>query len=167
MSSYIPIASQTISSNTASVVFNSIPSTLNGKTLRDLVIVSQYKTNSAAVMTLRRTGDSGGAIIYMEGDGVTRQARTSTTGPLELQYAIFSGSTLDMSSIIRIFDFALDDRHKAVFHRYGVTGMSYPGSGVATGKLPTYSIITSLTIAFGGGQQFLSGSTISLFGIEG
>ena len=169
MSSYIAIASQTLSSSQNSVTFNSIPTTLNGKTLRDLVVVVSIIGENGDSPDMRFNSDTGSnyssVVIRGSSAAASSTVRTSFTALSLSGNGSIGVSTTDPVSIhISVLDFAQTNKHKTVLAR---TGRSDGWSVGTAGRWASTSAITSLTIRMTSGNNFLSGSTFSLFGIEG
>jgi hypothetical protein len=167
MSSYIAIASQTLGSSASSVTFSSIPTTLNGKTLRDLVLVCDYTSNTTAALALGMNAGVTGNNVFARGNGSTATSGTSSTTPLEFGGSIFSNSSDRALVTIQLFDYAQTNKHKSLLTRLNVATGSNPGTLMAASRFQSTAAITSLTLQFGGGQTFQSASTFNLFGIEG
>jgi hypothetical protein len=168
MSSYIPIASQTLASSASSVTFSSIPTELDGKTLRDLVLVMQPK----------RIGSEGNWRITFNGDtnyndnyfGVTMWGTGSSSGSslpsgnnykLNLDPQNYGDTYMYLTSIL---DFAATDKHKTFLNR-----MNDGNTQVLAGayRWANTSAITTLKLHFFSDSLINSGSTFSLYGIEG
>jgi hypothetical protein len=163
MSSYIPIASQTLSSSASSVTFSSIPTTLGGKTLRDLVIVLEARTTGNGFTATITGNGQGGATVGMEGNGSSASSETFGSGTVfQVNNGLFTSSE-STAATAHIFDYSATGKLKPVLTRSGRAG-----SGVAAtaSLLGTTSAITSVVLA-GFGTNWAAGSTFSLFGLEG
>lgn len=165
MSSYIPIASQTLGSSASSVTFSSIPTTLNGKTLRDLVLVMSVKATAGTPATYIRTNSSLGDYygVWMFGDGSS--ASSSTQPNSSRLYASTSTDYANFTVITaQFFDFAQTNKHKSVLSRWGsATNINV---GAYAGRWDKTTAISSLLI-YPDSFAFEAGSTFSLYGIEG
>ena len=163
MSSYIPIASQTLGSPASSVTFSSIPTTLNGKTLRDLVLVLQATATSfdSTRANLRFNSDSGSNYfdINMRGDGsVATSAAANNTFA-----AGASTPTTGGNAIIQLLDYSVTDKHKSGLVRHSAASREVNASSFRWAN--TSAINTILLINFG--DTWTAGSTFSLYGLEG
>ncbi len=161
MSSYIPIASQTLGSSASSVTFSSIPTTLNGKTLRDLVVVINGVPSTSASLALRFNADSGANYPYvlMEGHPTLGPRSAATTGTdLSIGFV-----TTNFVGIASVMDYAQTNKHKSAIARADDGGNR---TTATAGRWANTAAITSLTVLVGSGT-FNTGTTFNLFGIEG
>jgi hypothetical protein len=156
MSTYTPIASQTLGSAASSVTFSSIPQGYS-----DLVfVVNSNEFSSGASLGLQFNGDAGGNYSYtfMYGDGTNsgsqRAANTSSCYVGQI-----NGGTI---ALININNYSNTTTYKTVLTRNGASSQSV-FSGVSLWR--NTNAITSLTISRGG--NFASGSTFSIYGIAG
>jgi hypothetical protein len=163
MSSYIPIASQTLGSSATSVTFSSIPTTLNGKTLRDLVLVCETINTLNNRIAVRINNNAGSVynIIDMSGNGSSTSS-FSTTGT-NLITAANSG-TVNFQFVMNFMDYAQTNKHKIGL----VRGNSRNGETFASHfRYANTEAVSSLVILQQGGGDMQTGSTFNLFGIEG
>jgi hypothetical protein len=171
MSSYIPIASQTLGSSASSVTFSSIPTTLNGKTLRDLVLVISAKSSSASNFTaiagtLNNDSSSIYNFVYMAGTG---SAATSdvTSNFFEARFSR-SLSNTDFELVkIDFLDYAQTNKHKVMLARAGTSGSAAPAVAATALRYASTNAITTITLTLNDGSSYLTGSTFSLYGLEG
>jgi len=154
-------------SGTDTVTFSSIP-----QTYKILQIRVSLVTSSAVSLLLRYNGDS--SSVYScssaEGNG------TSTTGGQDHSasriaiafnnYGSSSSSTFPASAIINLANYATAGTYKTAISYYGVNQNTTGKSGIGQGVWFDTSAITSMTF-FLTGTNFLSGTSISLYGIEG
>ena len=164
MSSYIPIASQTTSGIVTSVTFNSIPITLNGKTLRDIVIITSVRAQAFdSWLGLRFNADSGNNYHWVQaGNGNA----TNSTGASVAQIQLFAHLTTSRGAYeMSILDFAQTNKHKTVIGTGGSSGSF--GVAMTSGRWASTNAINSITLFGGQGLEFAAGSTFSIFGIEG
>jgi hypothetical protein len=164
MSSYIPIASQTLGSSAASVTFSSIPTTLNGKTLRDLVLVFRGGwSGGGTIVQCRFNGDATSTnYFWVEMEGSPPQSPSSQASQSNLRAASFSDTTSSMVTV-QIMDFAQTNKHKSALHRHDDATQNTISSAW---RYASTSAITSITFIAGTGT-LNTGSTFNLFGIEG
>lgn len=165
MTSYIPIASQTLSSSTTSVAFTSIPTTIDGKTIRDLVLIAQFRpdTNSSAWLQFNNS-NSGYFYQRLSGSGTSASASRATASAILLQDVAFSETSTDTFLTIQIYDFAQTDKHKHTLTRNNVATL---GTELFLGRWANLSAINSVKFTSQYGMNYLSGSIFSLYGIEG
>lgn len=165
MSSYIHIATQTLGSNQASVTFSSIPTTLNGKSLRDLVLVAEAESNSGSgttVMYVTFNGDTTQANyqnVLMQGNGSTTYAEQSLGRNLGF-VPDASGRTL---TIAQIFDFAQSKNKTYLSRSNNATTRTW----ALMGRWFNNAAITSIQLSPFASGSFRAGATFSLYGIEG
>lgn len=161
---YDPIASTTLTSSASSVTFSSLDTIAAG--YRDLIIVARFNSNSLGEIGLKMNASGFGYGVYAVGNGSSASSTTSATAPLPLTSSVFTDSGGTGLLIAHVFDFAQTDKHKSVLARFNLpTGSSYPGVSMMAGRFPDTSAITSLTLQFGGGQQFQSGNTFAIYGV--
>jgi hypothetical protein len=167
MSSYIPIASQTLTAAAASVTFSSIPTTVDGKTLRDLVLVVSARTSdSTTSMRLHFNSDTGSNYnnVEMFGDGSTASS-SSTSSSSQYTAARIGGSTNLGATIIQIIDISATDKHKSFLSRGNASELL---TSAGAGRWANTSAINAVAIKpFFGAPTFVTGSTFALYGIEG
>lgn len=168
MSSYIAIESQTVGTATATITFNSIPATKNGKNLRDLILIHDNDAiNDSDTQRIYYQFNNDETNTYYNVFGL---ATTTTT--VSYSYAngyltgadneVFSGNARTITSF-QVFDFAQTDKHKSVLIRANHAASLISMAG---GRWASTAAITSLKITSGVGQ-FTVGSTFSLYAIEG
>lgn len=166
MSSYIPIASTTLGSNTGTVEFSSIPTTLNGKTLRDLVLVCRVNASGTGGNIIVRTNNLSGSTQYQQqrgsGNGDTTSAQFSNGNAFYITDSTF-GTSSRLVLKMDIFDFATTNKFKNALWR---TDSSTHVEMFAGGVNGSTAAITSLQI-IGVSTNLAANSTFELYGIEG
>lgn len=165
MSSYIPIASQTLASAQASVTFNSIPTTLNGKTLRDLVLVVRADMSGTDMMAVRFNGDTGNNYndVYAHGNG-SAVGSSADTNYNRIFLEVLNNNSTGKMALLHIMDYAATNKHKSTLGR----GSSPNGSvQMVAGRWASTAAITSITLLQFSSANYNAGSTFSLYGIEG
>lgn len=168
MSSHILIESQTISSPAATVTFSSIPTTLEGKNLRDLVLVIVPRVTSEAGWTIRFNGDAGSnynlVAAFGQGSGTISNTAISQN-QMQLGIGNLSATTTlgDVNYILQIMDYA-SNRHKSMLGR----GNKHNGAALMhAGRWQNTNAMTSFTIALTNSANIDTGTTVNLYGIEG
>jgi hypothetical protein len=145
------------------VTFSSIPTTLNGKTLRDLVVVTSA---TSPEMYVRFNSDSGSNynFVWMLGfDNSAFSGSSSSQARLALARVAWGGNT-----ITQIFDFSQTNKHKSTISRANGAGVANNAVEAIAGRWASTAAITSMTLqGLSGGADFPAGSTFSLYGIEG
>lgn len=165
--SYFLIESQTLSSNATSVTFSSIPTTLNGKNLKDLVLIISASLTAGTGQNQIRINSitSGYSSVSVEGRATTPQSAFAT-GNAWWYPNINNGdlSTSPNTTIVNIFDFSLNSKHKLAISRGNTLGSGT--SVAATGhRWANTAVISDLLIQASG--TYASGSMFTLYGIEG
>lgn len=155
MSTYTPIASQTLGSAAASVTFSSIP---QGYT--DLVIVSDaILVSGTGAGRIRYNSDSGSnySNTYVYGDGSTAASGRSTS-QTSIDYNFIGTSR--SASVCHIQNYSNTTTNKTLISRGnggGVT-IAYVGLWRNTAAITSVEII--------GASNFNTGSTFSIYGIQ-
>jgi hypothetical protein len=159
---YIALATTTLTSNTSTVTFGSIPSGF-----RDLVVVINTKTNTAGPdsMGIRFNGDTGSnySNVRVVGNSSGTSSYSDTTSVAYIGVAASSSNPL--SVILHIMDYSATDKHKTILSR------GSQGDGWVTlhsGRWANTAAITSLTITPPAGSSWTmsTGGTLSLYGIR-
>ena len=161
MSTYTPIASQTLGSAAASVTFSSIP---QGYT--DLVLIANRLSSALDNLSMQFNGDTGNnysfTVLYGSGSAAG-SARGSNTNNPYLDYYAASESTFPAPVILNIQNYANSTTYKTTLAR---------GSNASRGVDATVmlwrstSAITSILLKCHDGSNFTSGSTFSIYGIQ-
>lgn len=154
---YTLISTTTLTSSTLGVTFSSIP-----QTYRDLVLVIDGTSNSSEFIPYLINGNITGAsanTVHTLGNGSAAQSTTSNPyGPYV--------STSKFVIVSQFLDYSTTDKFKPILHRSDVAGdrtiMSFTRNN-------STSAITSIKIndSYWSGATFLSGTVLSLYGIEG
>ena len=154
---YIPIASQTLGSAASTVTFNSIPTTLNGQNLRDLVLVFNARASTTTFLKYRLNGNSGSNYSI-----VTMYGPVGSGSATETSFYIGDINATDRTAgTSNIMDYAVTDKHKSQLSRWGVGTTSV---WALAGRFAVTSSVTSMTIFVESGN-IAAGSTFSLFGV--
>lgn len=168
MSSYILISSQTLGSNTTTVTFNSVPTTLNGKTLRDLVLVIDGAGgNGDFYPRLRFNSDTGTNYHWVSAQGNGSSASTFTgsgENGQQLSNGVFFSTSQRTMIYSQVFDFTQTNKHKSVLSR---ANRGNQGTEMLSGRWASTSAITSVLLYSGNGNSLATGTVVSLYGIEG
>jgi hypothetical protein len=154
-STYTPIATHTISSATNSYTFTSVPSTYT-----DLSVVIEGSLSGNDAVYMRFNNDSasnyGTTYMYGTGSGYSSGYVSSATG------IFFSVHTDRGNTIIDIFSYANAVTRKTVL----LTNNYLSNAVVSTVALWKTSNSPISSISFSSGNNFISGTTFSLFGIK-
>lgn len=150
---YEPIATQTLSTSTATVTFSSIPSTYT-----DLVLVSNINdTNGYSIMRFNSDSGNNYSRTWMYGNGSTAASnRSSNVSGLDLK-AETTSSTF-APTITQIMNYANTTTYKSVLIRQAQSGevAAYVGLWRSTAAITTITITNNLQ----------SGCVLTLYGIK-
>jgi hypothetical protein len=168
--SYVALATTTLGSSASTVTFSSIPTTVNGVALKDLVLVANGSPADTSFPAILGRVNANSSTVYfavrMTGDGTTAGTAVSynagTFLDLGTAYGAGSSTTGRFSVIAQYFDFAQTDQHKTVLTR---TNTSTSGVQAAACRWGATDAITSLSVLTSGGAGFAAGSTFSLYGV--
>ena len=159
---YVPIATQTLGSATASVTFSSIPSTYT-----DLVIIANHAGVSGLnnlYVTLNSDTGSNYSYTLIAGDGTSAtSARASTTA------ASFGNSSLTVgatTTIINLMNYANTAIYKTLLGRNGTANGSQPSTSTTVNLWRSTAAINSVLLSYYN-VNFAAGSTFTLYGILG
>jgi len=163
MSTYTPIATQTLGSAAASVTFSSIP---QGYT--DLILVCNIAQSSGNnSLRYRFNGDTGSnySDTYLYGNGTSALSGRDTSQTSGTIY-VTGSTTIEANYIVQFMNYSNATTYKTVLGR-----SNRASSEVAAdvGLWRSTSAINSISLAMGGSfptNNFASGSTFSLYGIQ-
>jgi len=168
MSTYTPIATQTLSSAAASVTFSGIP-----QTYTDLVLVCNARSARTAdnfnTITVQVNGLTTSIYSYttLSGDGSavqsTRESNQTSISPVRLSTSASSFTSLD-ASIIHFMNYSNTTTNKTVLGRGSSMGEFYEVITTAN-LIRTTNAITSITLSTALAGDFVSGSSFTLYGI--
>ena len=165
-STYEKIATTTLGSATASVTFSSIPSTYT-----DLVLVAfASNTGSDAANTgyMQYNSDSGNnysdTVVYTNGN-TPATFRNNNSNSIGLWTIMGNTDTNRRSTIIVQFqNYSNTTTYKTTLNRIGTPTSSGGWTNMSVGMWRNTNAITSILV--GGGTNWLSGSTFTLYGIK-
>jgi hypothetical protein len=157
MSTYEPIATQTLGSAAASVTFSSIP---QGYT--DLVIVQSSQTSAGGYTRITFNSDTGSnySNTQMYGSGTT--AGTSRTSSLSYMQTGYNTASVQVGHIYQIMNYSNATTYKTALTRWNDTSDTV---GASVGLWRNTNAITSITLTQGSGN-YNTGSTFSIYGIQ-
>jgi hypothetical protein len=162
-STYTPIA--TVSTSAASYTFSSIPSTYT-----DLVLIGSLRsdktTANSDTLFVQYNGDTGTnySTIRMQGNGSTATAAKQTnTAQIALPEISSNGDTSNIFTpvIHNVMNYSNSSTYKTSISRTNAVSVFVIA---VAGLWRSTSAITSITI-FPAGGNFVSGSTLTLYGI--
>lgn len=167
--SYIALATTTLSSAAATVTFSSIPATVNGVVLKDLVVIVEAATTvSGVTLDLRLNGDTGSNYSAIEMGGRNNGAYVG--GGSDGFFRVFGNTfgTLPFQATMQIMDYSATNKHKTALVRassYDTSLSSYLVKAYA-GRWASTAAVTTISFAsLFNSREFAIGSTFSLYGI--
>jgi len=156
---YVPIATNTLGSSTASVTFSSIPATYT-----DLVLVCSAKNTVAQnyEIWIRFNSDSGGnySQTFLQNYANSTQAGRNSS-ITEIRPGKTNTTSFD-TTIINIQNYSNSTTYKTALNRYGNAEFV---TGASVGLWRSTSAITSVQVICESSANFTSGSTFTLYGI--
>ncbi len=152
----VALATQTLSSSTASLTFSSITAGY-----RDLIVTVAGSTTSNQNVWLRFNGDTASnySVVFLAGGGSTAGGWTSANVCYINYYAAID--TTQGLIMAQIMDFSASDKNKIVLSRAGSNSSTY--TELLTGRWSNNSAITSVQVS--ASTSFAAGSVISLYGV--
>ena len=159
---YVPLASQTLTSNQAAVTFSSIPSTYT-----DLILISNIQQTAANNGTLRINGDTGTnySWSFLAGNGTSAlSTRAATKNSIQMDNwsgPQSAGSTFQLN-YVQIMNYSNTTTYKTVIARSGSGGNA---TEAVVGLWRNTAAITSLSIQIDVSGNVLAGSNFTLYGI--
>ena len=163
--SYIALATTTLGSTASSVTFSSIPTSVNGVALRDLIIVARMIPTVANFPYLRFNGDTGNNYNRVgmagQGSGSGTSFANSNQNALDVGAVVTSASTF----IYQIMDYSATDKHKTVLARMNSADVS-ANQPVAAGayRWASTSAINTILL-YPDSNAYAAGTTFSLYGV--
>jgi hypothetical protein len=164
---YTPIATNTLTSSSATVTFSSIP-----QTYTDLVLVMQPAANADDEnIGIRFNGVASGVYSYTR-IGANNTAGTfnssRVTGFSRINTTEATGTSTNLGNlviVVNINNYTNTTTYKTLLARSGQQGGTYNGVEFFVGLWPSTAAITSVTAMQGGTRTFSVGSAFTLYGI--
>jgi hypothetical protein len=154
---YTPLANLTLGSSASTVTFSSIPGTY-----RDLVLVYNTTSSTAAYAAMQLNGDTGSnySVIVMYAND-NAQSTSGTYDRLYESWLTMLPSSRAMA-VTNIMDYSAS-KHKDVLTRFNLTSNtgSYLTTTASCGRWANTAAITSITLT----SSWNAGSTFALYGI--
>jgi hypothetical protein len=161
---YEPISTQTLTSGSTSISFNSITSSYT-----DLVLVCNVFGTANYSGFIRFNGDTASNYSYtqLQGNGTSASSnrQSSQTSILILSKNIGFDTSYLTTGIINIQNYSNTTVYKSVLSRTGVVRASIGETAAYVGQWRNTAAITSLTIISDGGT-YATGSVFTLYGIK-
>ena len=164
MSTYTPIASQTLTGSAASVTFSGVP-----QNFTDLILVTNADVTSAgASINIRFNSDSGSNYSYttMYGNGSTvASARGSNLTKSYIAAYVAPNTALEHTTITHIQNYSNATTNKTFLSRSNrASASNSPGAEALVGLWRNTSAINTIFLSPDSGS-FDTGSTFNLYGI--
>jgi hypothetical protein len=160
-STYTPLATVTLGTATASVVFSSIPATY-----RDLILVADgvFLTDGFAQNFWVRVNGSTSSIytsVRMSGNGSTTSSGTDSD---TLFYLGGANNNQKFNIVLQAMDYSATDKHKTFLARQNAAAYQTYAGALRFGSTNAITSITFLT-ANASTIKYDAGSTFSLYGV--
>jgi hypothetical protein len=158
---YVSLATITLGSTDAEIIFSSIPATY-----RDLVLVfsGTSTTSTAAKVQVNADTASNYSFVRAGGTGSTTFSSSSTINHLQLVVANAELSSTVSNSVIQMMDYSATDKHKSFLIRENNNNPSGPAVLMYANRWANTAAINQIR-AFTDAGAFAIGSTFSLYGI--
>ena len=154
MSTWTPVATQTLSTNTASVTFSGIP-----QTYTDLVLVIEGKMSIDGGTALYLNGDTGANYSYQTLLGTGSAASGGAgNGP----FSFYLDNTVGGNAICQIMNYSNTTTFKPTLSRNNAGTIVF--SRIVTWA--STAAVTSLLISSTNSNTYLTGTTFNLYGIK-
>ena len=159
MSTYTPVASQTLSAATSSVTFSNVP-----QDYTDLIIVLNGTTNDSGTNNLRLQFNSDSGSNYSATRLLGSGSAASSARDSNNTYAMVGDIASSLfTSIIHINNYSNSTTYKTVLSRTG-NANAYLGAYAAVWR--STNAINTITLATNPALTFMSGTTVSIYGIQ-
>jgi hypothetical protein len=157
-STYVSLATQTLSSTATSVTFSSIPATY-----RDLILIMTPKTAARSFIEVRFNGDTGSNYTtvgaYVSGGSPASFSGTYTR--LLTDGSSPAGNDSKTIHITQILDYSATDKHKTAISR--AQGVD-PSVDMNASRWANTAAVHTISIG-SGAETFVAGASFSLYGI--
>lgn len=167
-----PIATQLLSGSQTTVSFTNIPSGYKHLQIRCIGRTDRANSGGGDYASIRFNGDSGSNYAYHEiyGNGTTAGAQagaSQTFGFLERLADAGATSGMFGAIVVDILDYSNVYKYKTVRNLGGYDNNSTGGSVMLGSSLwMNTAAINSITLAPGGGTNFVINSRFSLYGVK-
>jgi hypothetical protein len=161
VSTYVPLATITLTSTDSEIVFSSIPATY-----RDLILIVKGSFASDGFYKVRANGDSSSIYTNVYAQAQYNGGTYSGTNTLT-NYGVWDENAytanIEFMSVSQFMDYSATDKHKTALFRSGGPQLGSTVMGMSAGRYASNSAIHTLAVV--GSQNFNIGSTFSLYGI--
>ena len=158
---YEPIATTTLGSNSTSVTFSSISGTYTDLVL---VMVAKLTTSGLDDVGFRFNSDSGSnySRTWLEGNGSTTGSGRASN-ETDMAIAGYYDNTDWTTQVTHFFNYSNSTTFKTAINREST---SYGNAGAKVGLWRNTAAITQIVISPRNSKSFASGSTFTLYGIK-
>ena len=158
---YVSLATITLTSTDSEIVFSSIPATY-----RDLIVVSNFRMTSPAIIRYRFNADAGNNYssvrMYFEGIGNAIGSDSGTGDNLFRNWTI-QGTSNPNTIIVNVQDYSVTDKQKTALAR--LNDITNNAVAAFAGRWANTSAVSSIQISTAT-NAFAIGSTFSLYGVN-
>jgi hypothetical protein len=162
-STYTPIATTTLGSDTATYDFTSISGSYT-----DLLLIGQFGNSSAGnAVGVQFNSDTGNNYSFtaLSGSGTAAGSdRLANTSTIYAAYNIAPSATVSGVLRLNVMNYSNTTTNKSVIARYDNNDATYPGASATAGLWRNTAAITSIRIRTSAGN-LKAGSTFTLYGI--
>lgn len=157
---YRALANFTVTTNTATVTFSSIPNTF-----RDLVLVIEGTVTTAANKIIRFNNDSGTNYpwVYMSGNGSSVLTSNNASTSLLTEAVAAMNTTDRLFTQIDIMDYSATNKHKIALVKGGRSGAGI--DSIVCRWTNASNAISSISCSLNNAASYTSGTTFALYGI--
>ena len=161
ISTYVALATTTLSGGETSVTFSSLPSGY-----RDYLLIAEVTASGSTGAGVRLNGDSSSSYsrVIMRGTPSGTNSVSATTTRVFLSESLMTSGGKGIFQV-HFFDGSATDKHKSILARNDYDRSGYDTSALA-GRWANTAAISSIEFDNGGFGAFASGTTLNLFGIE-
>lgn len=161
--SYVALATTTLGSAASSVTFSSIPTSVNGVALRDLIVVfAGDGTSGGADIAIQLNSDTGNNYnrVFMGGSGSGSgfSGSNSNVGRMDIMTA---ANARQLNFTWNLMDYSATDKHKTALVRDNDAGFQVVARAF---RWANTNAVNTVRVFVSAGN-ISSGSTISLYGV--
>lgn len=161
-STYTPLATTTLGSDTADITFSSISGSYT-----DLVVIGNVGASTTdSAVTLRLNSDSGSNYSFTNiyGNGTSAASSRSTATAAYLAWFVCPIAAIEHNVVAHIMNYSNTTTFKTVISRANrASSGSFPGTESIVSLWRSTAAITTIRIA--GGGNLKAGTTFTLYGI--
>jgi len=158
--SYIALATTTLGSATTGVTFSSIPTSVNGVALRDLIVIVNGTGTGTMTFGVQFNGDTANNYSYVEMTGEGSGSGSSSAGSLS-QALVGRMTTSTSVAIGQIMDYSATDKHKTVLGRGGASNELVRASASRWANTAAINQVRVVPLS----NSFATGTVLSLYGV--